>query len=231
MAKEQEKVGFWGRLKQIGTAFSFTAKRDSLFLPLVIAAVALPIGIAVILVFVLGVLQWPYLIGGVLITLMTVMIILNWRTSKAVMAETVGKPGAAYAIVDTMKGWYVTPGIAVSAQQDLVHRTVSRPGVVLLAEGPSGRKKSLLNQEKKKLNRVVGSTPVYDFIVGEEEGELSVRDLRKRLNKLPRNISGKQAGDLNRRLNALKPSMPIPKGPVPQNMKPPKGARKAMRGK
>lgn len=231
MAKEQEKTGFAERFKQIGMAFSFTTKRDRLFLPLVIVAVLIPIAAAVVLVFVTETLPWPFVIAGVFLALIAMMIVLNWRTSKAVMSETVGKPGAAYAILDTMKGWHITPGVAVSTQQDMVHRAVGKPGVVLLAEGSSGRLRSLINQEKKKLNRVVGSTPVYDFTVGEEEGQLSIRHLRKTLTKLPRNITAKQANDLHRRLVALKQTMPVPKGPVPQNMKPPKGARRAMRGK
>lgn len=231
MAKEQEKTGFFARFKQIGMAFSFTAKRDRVFLPLVIVAAIIPIAVAVVVVFVLKLLPWPFVIAGVFLSLIAMMAVLNWRTSKAVMNETAGKPGAAYAIMDTMKGWHIAPGVAVSAQQDMVHRAVGKPGVVLLAEGPGGRIRSLINQEKKKLNRVVGSTPVYDFTVGEAEGQLSIRHLRKTLTKLPRNINGKQAGDLHRRLVALKQSSPMPKGPVPQNQKPPKGARRAMRGK
>ena len=38
MAKPQDKVGFGKRLKQIGMVFSFTAKQDKWFVPLVVAA-------------------------------------------------------------------------------------------------------------------------------------------------------------------------------------------------
>lgn len=232
MAQQQEKPGFVERFKQIGMAFSFTVKRDKWFLPLVIVAVALPIAAVLGAVLIFDV-SWLWMASSVFMSLLAMMIVLNLRTSKAVMNEAAGKPGAAYAIVDTMRGWELTPGVAVSAQQDMVHRAIGKPGVVLLAEGRGGRIRSLVNQEKKKLSRVVGTTPIYDFVVGEDEGQLSIRKLRKTLTKLPRNITSKQANDLNRRLNALKQtkSAPIPKGPVPQNMKPPKGARKAMRGK
>ena len=91
--------------------------------------------------------------------------------------------------------------------------------------------RNLVNQEKKKLSRVVGSTPIYDFHVGEEEGQLSIKKLRRTMTKLPPNISATQAADLQRRLVALKSAAPIPKGPVPTNAKLPKGARKAMRGR
>ncbi len=39
-AAEPEKVGFFGRIKQIGMVFTFTAKRDKLFVPLVVASAA-----------------------------------------------------------------------------------------------------------------------------------------------------------------------------------------------
>ncbi|HIW63283.1 MAG TPA: DUF4191 domain-containing protein [Candidatus Stackebrandtia excrementipullorum] len=230
MAKEQEPAGFGARLKQIGLAFSFTAKRDKWFLPLVILAALVPIGLAINYALLLDG-SWLFLIGAVFLSFLLMLIVLNWRTSKLVMDQSVGQVGAAYAVVDTMRGWFITPGVAVSAQQDMVHRAVGKPGVVLLAEGGSPRLRNLLNQEKKKLSRVVGSTPIYDFTVGEEEGQLSLRKLRKTLTGLPRNIKAPQANDLHRRLTALRSTTPMPKGPVPQNMKPPKGARKAMRGR
>ena len=55
MAKAQEeKVGFFTRLKQIGMVFQFTAKQDKLFVPLVAAAVVVPVGVTVLLSILLG---------------------------------------------------------------------------------------------------------------------------------------------------------------------------------
>ena len=53
MAKPQEeKVSFIQRLKQIGTVFTFTAKQDRWFVPLVTAAVLIPLAVSVALFFV-----------------------------------------------------------------------------------------------------------------------------------------------------------------------------------
>ena len=49
-AQEPEKVGFFGRIKQIGMVFTFTAKRDKLFLPLVIGAVLIAVALTALLV-------------------------------------------------------------------------------------------------------------------------------------------------------------------------------------
>ena len=230
MADQPEKTSFIERIKQIGQAFTFTAKRDKLFLPLVIVAVLVPAAIVTVLVM-LG-FGWYLIVVGVLAALLGVMIVLNLRVNKAVMNEAVGKPGAALALLDMIKGWVTTPAVQVNTHQDMVHRTVSRAGVVLLAEGSPQRLKSMIAQEKKKTSRIAGNTPVYDFIIGEEEGQLSVRKLRSTLMKMPKNLTSQEFSGLVKRMEAMGArNMPIPKGPVPTNMRPPKGMHKAMRGK
>ncbi len=110
----------------------------------------------------------------------------------------------------------------------MVHRAVGKPGVVLLAEG-GGKTRKLLNQEKKRISRVVGSTPIYTFMVGESGGDdFSVTEVRKRLQKLPRNIDSKGANHVAKRLDALGMGMAIPKGPIPTSANAGKGARRAM---
>lgn len=231
MAKaEPEKVSFVDRLKQIRTAFVFTARRDKLFLPLVAVAVVVPLVVTVVVALILG--NWIWLAVGVLLALLAVLIVMNLRANTAMLNEAEGKPGAAAAILESMRGdWRVTPAVAATTQQDFVHRAVCRAGVVLIGEGSPSRLRNLLGQEKKRLARVVGDTPIYDISVGDAEGQVNIRKLRTQLLKLPRNITAKQVGTLNTRLSALGTRPPMPKGPVPQNMRPPKGARKAMRGR
>lgn len=228
---EPEKVSFGQRIKQIGQAFTFTAKRDKAFIPLVIAAILAPL---IIVVFLVGFfdLDWWIIPVGVMASLLAAMIVLNLRVNTAVMNEAVGKPGAALALLDILRGWTSTPAVQVNTHQDMVHRAISRAGVVLLAEGSPGRLKSMISQEKKRLSRIVGEAPVHSYIIGEEEGQLSVRQLRTTLTKLPKVITSKEVAGLIRRLEAISArSQPIPKGPVPGNMRPPKGMHKAMRGR
>jgi uncharacterized protein DUF4191 len=231
MAKaEPEKTSFVERLKQIRTAFVFTARRDKLFLPLVAVAVVVPVVAAVLVSLILG--SWIWIPLGVLLALLAVLIVMNLRANTAMLNEAEGKPGAAAAILETMRGdWHVTPAVAATTQEDFVHRAVCRAGVVLIGEGSPSRLRSLLGQEKKRLARVVGETPIYDISVGDAEGQIDIRKLRTQLLKLPRNITAKQVSALNTRLSALGTRPPMPKGPVPQNMRPPKGARRAMRGR
>ena len=65
-----------------------------------------------------------------------------------------------------------TQAVAGTTQLDAVHRLVGRPGVVLVGEGAPHRVRGLIAQEKKKIARVAGDTPIYDVIVGTGEGDV-----------------------------------------------------------
>jgi hypothetical protein len=229
MAKPQEKVSFGTRLKQIGQVFSFTAKRDKWFLPLVSAAVLIPLALTVV-----AFLQWGWFAIplGVLVTLLAVLIVLNLRSSRAMMSAAEGQPGAAASILETMRGdWRVTPAVSSTTQFDTVHLVIGRPGVILLGEGNPQRVRGLLGQEKRRLAKVIGSAPLYDYMVGQGEDEVPIRKLRMTLMKLPRNLTGKDVNALDKRLKALSARPQMPKGSIPKNMRPPKGAFRQMRGR
>ena len=229
MAKPQEKVSFGQRLKQIGTVFSFTAKRDKWFIPLVAAAVLIPLAITVVAFMRWG---WIVLAPGILTTLLLVLIVLNLRSNKAMMAAAEGQPGAAASILETMRGdWRVTPAVTSTTQFDMVHLVIGRPGVILLGEGNRQRVGSMLGQEKRRLSKVVGSAPIYDYIIGHGENEVPISKLRMTIMKLPRNLSGKEVNALDKRLTALASRPQLPKGAIPKNMRPSKGAFRQMRGR
>ena len=93
------------------------------------------------------------------------------------------------------------------------------------------RVRHLLSVEKKKHARVVGETPIYDMVVGEGPDSVPVQKLAKQIMKLPRNIRPADVTDVLQRLKALdamRPQLPIPKGPMPTSMK---QARQTMRGR
>jgi hypothetical protein len=227
-AQQPEKVGFIGRIKQIGMVFSFTAKRDKLFLPLVAAAVAVAIAVTVVLVILWGLL---FIAVGVMLLLLAVLIVLNLRANAAMMNEADGQPGAAASIVENMRGDFrVTPALASTTQFDFVHLVISRGGVILLGEGNPSRARSLINQERKRLTKVIGSAELRDFIIGDGEGEVPIRKLRTTLMRLPRTLAPKDINALDKRLKALSARPQLPKGAIPKNMRPPKGAFKAARG-
>jgi hypothetical protein len=229
MAKPEEKVTFGQRLKQIGMVFSFTAKRDKWFAPLVAGAVLIPLAVTVVAVITWG---WLWLPVGILLTLLAVLIVLNVRSNAAMMNAAEGQPGAAAQLVENMRGdWRVTTAVSSTTQMDMVHLVLGRPGVILLAEGNPQRVRSLLGQEKRRLAKVIGNAPMYDYIVGTGDEELSIRKLRTTLMRLPRNLTGKDVNALDKRLTALSARPNLPKGAIPKNMRPSKGAFRQMRGR
>jgi len=214
-----------GRIKQIGMVAGIIRKANPRALPIIAAA-----GIAVIVIFVVAGLLTG-LAGfltplGVLLGLMTAMILFGRFAQSAQYATIAGQPGAAAAILQSLRGnWTVTPAVAANRNMDVVHRAVGRPGVVLVGEGSPGRLGSLLAAEKKRVSRVAYEVPIYDIQVGDEPGQLAIRKLQKHVMKLPRNLKGPAVADLNYRLKALPQSLQMPKGPVPRNARMPKMPR------
>jgi hypothetical protein len=227
-AQQREKLGFIGSLKQIGMVFSFTAKRDRWFLPLVSAAVLLPLALTVLAVIAWG---WFWIPIGIMVALLGVLIVLNLRSNTAMMNEAEGTPGAAAQILQSMRGnWRVTPAISSTTQFDMVHLVIGAPGVILFGEGNPQRVRGLLGQEKKRLVKVIGNAPIHDYIIGTGEDELSIRKMRWTLARLPKPLKPKEVNALDKRLTALSARPQLPKGAIPKNMRPPKGAFRMTRG-
>jgi hypothetical protein len=228
MAKPQEKVSFGERLKQIGQVFSFTAKQDKWFVPLLAAAVLIPLALTVLVVLLgLGLVFIPV---GVMVALLLALVVLNLRSNAAMMNAAEGQAGAAASIVENMRGdWRVRAAASSTTQFDMVHIVIGRPGVILLGEGQAQRVRGLLGQEKRRLSKVIGNAPLYDYMIGTGEGELSIRKLRTTLMKLPRNLTGKDVNALDTRLAALMARPQMPKGAIPKNMRPSKGAFRQQR--
>ena len=214
-----------GRIKQIRMVAGIIRKSDPRALPIVALA-----GIGVIAVFVIVGLVTGQ-VGlltplGVAFGLMVAVIIFGRYAQSAQYKAVEGQPGAAAAIMQSMRGnWTVTPAVSANRSMDVVHRAVGRPGVVLVGEGSPNRLASLLAAEKKRVSRVAFDVPIYDLQVGDEEGQIPIRKLQRKLMKLPRNLKGPAVADLNFRLKALPQSLQAPKGPMPRTGRMPKPPR------
>jgi len=215
------KVSRGARLRQIRTAFAVTRANDPKVLPLVLAAF---FGVFLLLLAIGFVVGHPVYLGtlGFLLALVVTAFVFGKRVQATAYSQVEGQLGAAAAVLTNMRGdWRVTPAVGFTREQDLVHRVVGRPGIVLVAEGAAGRSRGLVTIEKKKLARFVGDTPVYDVLVGDGEGQVTLRGLEKHFLKLPQNIKGKQVNDLDRRLKAIGgATLPMPKGPMPRGKQP-----------
>lgn len=211
------------RLSQIRRAFDNTRQTDP---RLVAVMLAWGLG-AFAVVLAVGLLLGATIVGpvaAVVIGLLAAFVTFNRRLQKAAITQMEGQPGAAAAVLQSMRGpWKVTPAVAATRKQAFVHRVVGRPGVVLVGEGSKARVTSLLKQEHRRVARAIGDTPVHEVNVGDGPDQIPLRKLQNHVTRLPRAMKPKQVGPLDRKLNALgDQQMPIPKGPVPRA---PKGGR------
>jgi hypothetical protein len=120
------------------------------------------------------------------------------------------------------RGFLTTPAVNVNRDQDMVHRVSARAGIILVGEGGYGVK-SLLQDEKRKMERFLSGVPVTEIVVGSAQGQVSIRKLQKHLKKLPKKLSTVQLREVRARLKSVGGlNLPMPKGPMPTNLKMPR---------
>lgn len=203
-------------------AFTLTRQEDPRFLPYLVLFSVLAAAVVYGVVFAI---TGSPLVGipfAVFALLIVGMLVFSRRAQTSMYAKAEGQPGAAgWLLQNQLKGdWRLTQGIAGTAALDTVHRLVGRPGIVLVGEGAPHRVRGLIAQEKKKIARVAGDTPIYDITVGTGEGDIRLGRLNRYLLKLPSNLSRSEVAALDKRLAALGGSrMPLPQGPMPQGAK------------
>lgn len=219
IAKRRQRRETW---RSMGQAFTLTRKQDPKFLPYLILFSVLAAAAVYLVIFLI---TGSALVGipfAVFAFLIVGMLVFSRRAQTAMYSQAEGQPGAAgWLLQQQLKGdWRLAQGVAGTASLDAVHRLIGRPGIVLVGEGASHRVRGLIAQEKKKVARVAGDTPIYDITVGTGEGDIRLGRLNRYLLKLPNNLSKGEVSALEKRLAALGGARsPLPKGPMPQGAK------------
>jgi len=181
-----------------------------------------------------GWLSWVMsVVGAFLIGTLATLLVFGRRAQKAAYTQMEGQPAAGAGALQMLKrGWKVDPVVGFTKQQDVVHRVVGPPGIVLVGEGSSQtRVKALLATERRKHERVASGTPIHEVICGRGDGEVPLPKLVRHVTKLGRNVKPAEITDILQRLKALdatRGKIPLPKGPVPTSMK---GMRSQQRGR
>lgn len=219
-AKKQQRASRKERFSQIIEAFKMQRREDKALIPWLAGAIVVVTGVVFGIGWALG-MQWFFLPLGIILGVLVAMIIFGRRVQRTVYRKAEGQPGSAAWALDNLKGkWRVTQTVAATTQLDAVHRVLGGPGVILVGEGTPHRVKNLLAQEKKRVSRLVGDTPIYDVLIGNDEGQVPLRKLQNYLMKLPRNLKAPQVDALETKLSALGTrGAAMPKGPTPQGAK------------
>jgi hypothetical protein len=214
-----------GRIAQIKSTYRMAKRSDRWIGWITLGVILATLGVFVALGFILGQ-RILYPVMGLPMALLVGALIFGRRAERAAYAQIEGQPGAAMAALGTLRrGWDSTPVVATNKHQDIVHRAVGKPGIVLVGEGTSHQRlANLLNQEKRRHARVSPETPIHEIIVGRGEDEVPLPQLAKQVRKLPRRLRGAEITELRSRLRALGTQpVPMPKGPMPKGLKIPRG--------
>ena len=199
-----------------------------------LAATVVCVAVGLAISFASGMSLWYWLFLGILMALMVDMIILSVTVRRASYSQIEGMPGAAKAVLDQIgRGWYVeSEPVAFTKDQDLVWRLVGRPGVVLIAEGPSTRTRRMLAEEERKVHRLLSTVPIHTLQVGTDAGQVRLTDLSKTLRRLPTkptSLTDSEITQVSKRLTSMAgKNLPIPKHIDPNRVRP---DRRAMRGR
>ena len=139
---------------------------------------------------------------------------------KAAYSSIAGQVGAAASVLNAIRGaWFVTPAVGVDKTQNMVHRVVGRPGIILVGEG--SRPGILLAEQRKAHARYAQGVPIHEIIV--DDVDVTISNLQKTIKKLGKTLRPAEVTQVRNRLKALpQTALPIPKGPLPQSRKMPR---------
>ena len=211
----------WGQIRQITESYKLTKQQDPRLPWILLAAGLGPFALILILGFVL---QSPIMWGvlGLTVGLLVALLVFTRRVKRAAFTRYEGQAGSAELALNMLgRKWKHTIAVAVTRNRDsanVVHRAIGPGGLVLIGEGNPKGLKALLASEKKKHEQVAYGVNVVTFVI----------------KKLPKALSASKITEVEDRLRALdamRPKLPMPKGPMPTGKGGMKGARQAIRGR
>ncbi len=220
-----------GRLKQMWQVFQMTRRYDSNAQWLMLLGFLAPVLVGLALAIWLGegngftIALW--IVAGVLAGLLIALVILGRRAERAAYSQIDGQPGAVGAVLRSgLRGGWIGNEMPVAVNgktQDAVYRAVGRGGVALISEGPVTRTKRMLDDEQRKVSRVLPNVPITLISVGHDEGSVKLHRLPATLRKTKRTLTKPEVLAVSNRLNSLQNSLPIPKGIDPMKARPQRG--------
>jgi hypothetical protein len=229
MAKETKKDKAPGMFAQFGEQIRFLKGVDKKALP---TAILIGVGtfslITVLGIFIsagafFGIAVWTIL--GIVAGYLSALLTLTNRANKAIFTKYANEPGRISLSVGTLtrrvyKG--TNQPVAVNARtKDMVFRVVGPAGVVLMGEGAKASTQQLLEDERRKIQRVASGVTVHTFYSSEDGSGVPIRALHKKVSKLKRTLTKSEIRAVQNRLAAMdsRGGLPIPKGVDPMKIR------------
>ena len=204
---------------QIKETYKFASNEISFLALRLLAVFAIVFG----LIFAIGLALDLKVVFGILgfgTALLSTTFFFGKIAEKSAYASIAGQVGAAASVLNAIRGaWFVTPAVGVDKNQNMVHRVVGRPGIILVGEG--SRPGALLAEQRKAHARYAQGVPIHEIIV--DDVEVTIANLQKTVKKLSKSLRPAEVTQVRNRLKALpQTALPIPKGPLPQGRKMPR---------
>jgi hypothetical protein len=204
--------------------FQMTRRVDKTALPMMLLAFFVPVLLGVVAALLLtggNVLALVlYIVVGVMLGFLLLLIVLGRKAERAAYSQIEGQPGAVGAVMKSglRRAWRAAemPVAVQGRSQAAVYRAVGRPGVVLVAEGGAGQTRRLVDEERRKVTRILPNVPVHVLNVGPDADSVPLHKLAGRMNKLKSSINRNEVLAVSNRLQSLgQNGLPIPKGVDP----------------
>ena len=163
-----------------------------------------------------------WIITGFLLGFLSGLIVMSRKAEQVAYAQIEGQPGAVSAVLRSAlkRGWRGSEvPIAVNRNQDAVYRAIGPAGVVLIGEGVRTRVQSMLEDERRKVQRAVPGVDVKFVWVTQDAEGTRLMKLASTLLKMKRVLNRNEVAIIDKRLSALVTAMPIPKGIDPKRMR------------
>lgn len=210
-----------GRLKQMYQVYNMTRRYDPSVVWYLLLAFIIPVAVSVILAVLLSsgnvVGSVLYVVAGVLAGILAFLLVLGRRAERAAYGRIEGQPGAVGAVLKSSlrRGWIASemPVNVSPRTQDAVYRAVGRGGVVLIGEGPSSRTTRMIDDERRKVSRILPNVPINVIHVGPDGDSVPLHRVPRALGRYKRSLNKAEVLAVNNRMSSLgKNGLPIPKG-------------------
>lgn len=165
-----------------------------------------------------------WILLALLLGLLSAMIVLGRLAERAAYSQIEGQPGAVGAVLRSSlrRSWRGSEmPVAINPKtQDAVYRATGKGGVVLIGEGPMTRTKRMVDEEQRKIARILPNVPITIFRVGPDEDSIPLRLISKKISKIKSSLTKAEVIAISNRLQSLGATLPIPKGIDPTKVKP-----------
>lgn len=171
----------------------------------------------------LGMVIWVIL--AIVTAYLTLLLTLTRRANSAIFKKYEDEPGRISITVGTLtrRRWKGNnQPVAINARtKDMVFRIVGPAGVVLMAEGSKTSARALLEDERRKVQRLASGVTVHTFYSSQDGEGIPLGQLHKKVAKLKRTLNRAEINAVQNRLASIdsRSGLPIPKGIDPMKMR------------